>query len=411
MTNFAAITQLAPVATGNDDFIVGFQPDFGLFFGERRNQAGGIGSSHNSFYFGVTDGTSQGVVGLQSQDAAGTTATWRTRSLADTIVSGVGSASTVEHEANVGTTQSTGMRLNFTTASASSDRWINHLAIGGANVSVHSLDVPTSGATVAKTGLAFQPKLLIVLAAGQNTADEKLTSGNIFMSMGVADGTSQWCLTVQSVSGSAADDSRTRFSTDRLGQAVGTAGELFGVSLTSIESDGYTLGIDDLPSASTRLVVAAIGGADFNPVVGVGVSPTSVSTQAVTGLGIDPEALLLVQTANTAAQDGTSVDDVNFGVGIAQQSSRFCTGTFGDDAADPTDHAQYYDDLSIVGIMATSSTMLLEADLDSFDTGGFTLDWTNVDATARRYGYVAMQGAAGGTGNPWYYLAQQGAAA
>jgi hypothetical protein len=31
-----------------------------------------------------------------------------------------------------------------------------------------------------------------------------------------------------------------------------------------------------------------------------------------------------------------------------------------------------------------------EADLDTMDSDGFTLDWTTADSTAREHGYLAM---------------------
>ena len=38
----------------------------------------------------------------------------------------------------------------------------------------------------------------------------------------------------------------------------------------------------------------------------------------------------------------------------------------------------------------SSPTVDGEADLDSFDSDGFTLDWTTVDSTAREFIYLAM---------------------
>lgn len=127
-------------------------------------------------------------------------------------------------------------------------------------------------------------------------------------------------------------------------------------------------------------------------------TPTSIRTQANTDAGFKPQALLLHAThADVASTDTGSnpetvspdADAVCFGSALS--GSEFGL-TIDDEDGVATTNAASRSDSKIATVTKTGGdTVAIQANLDSFDDLGFTLDFTTVDATARNWVYCVFK--------------------
>lgn len=132
---------------------------------------------------------------------------------------------------------------------------------------------------------------------------------------------------------------------------------------------------------SLRALQGAAGGAGGAAQLFVGsfTKTNSATTQAVTGVGFTPKALIFF-TAGSAAASGTWTgttgnihQTVGFTTGAAESYS---TAVSMEDNESVSDTKRRIAAKAITLLSAESTATQAEADLDSFDADGFTLDWT-----------------------------------
>lgn len=118
--------------------------------------------------------------------------------------------------------------------------------------------------------------------------------------------------------------------------------------------------------------------------------PGSTGALATTGVGFQPKLLILY--GNNATASGGHVDAV-FCMGWAVSSSDCRYNSFAsDDAVSVSRAHSRHSATHCYGIIAPTNTLLCEAALQSFDSDGFTLNWTTVSATGRLIHYLAIGG-------------------
>jgi hypothetical protein len=182
---------------------------------------------------------------------------------------------------------------------------------------------------------------------------------------------------------------------------------------SSFDPDGFTLNVPNPPGYTfdisnplgfdlpiLYLALAGAGGYDC----GVAVSPGATGTQAITGLGFKPAAVMFFSSQLAAAETFTTefsrvmvgAADANAGYSVwdGSRSSDIYTNQL----ARP--HAiTIAEDANI--FTPYHPVIQAEADLLSLDSDGFTLDWTTVYALAPPYfGWMAFQNAEVGR---WVY--------
>jgi hypothetical protein len=129
--------------------------------------------------------------------------------------------------------------------------------------------------------------------------------------------------------------------------------------------------------------------------VGDDTSPTSVTTKAITAPSHTPQGLLLAHSHSNVASEASEstspdADGTCHGVAISA-STYYCNSVEDDDAAATTD-TQSRTDQKLVTVTKEGGTVAIAATVDSFDAAtGFTLDYTTVDATARRFIYASFE--------------------
>jgi len=121
---------------------------------------------------------------------------------------------------------------------------------------------------------------------------------------------------------------------------------------------------------------------------------TTTGTQAYTAPGFTPQALLLIGGLVDAAAGSEEVGGPDceglFIGGAISAASEFCMNIEAQDSVATTD-TQSRSDSVIAYLTTNGNTATIVADLNSFDTSGFTLNYTTTNATARTWVYLAFK--------------------
>lgn len=113
------------------------------------------------------------------------------------------------------------------------------------------------------------------------------------------------------------------------------------------------------------------------------------ASQAVTGVGFTPKALIMWTSGATSA-DATH-DGYTFGIGVAIASVYGSVSGAAQDNQDTTVTSRSTQPKALT-IVQWGETTLAECNLTSFDADGFTLSWTTNDANAYIINYMALGG-------------------
>jgi hypothetical protein len=287
-----------------------------------------------------------------------------------------------------------GFTINWSTNDASATL-IAYLAFGGTDLSGH-VDDQNVGSTGAGsvTFVPFAPTFALCIPCWSNTA----TSSFDFVdpAFGVTDGTNSAMITGSSRNTNPSNCSRGQ-RTDRLWTRwTDLAADTFVATFTSLNADGITFNTTVLGGGTTQKVLYLfIGGAEVK--LGTVTQPATTGTQAITGVGFEPAALLLFSFG--AAATTSPVDHGRYSVGITDGTDQRSIFAGEVDNVSPSRTARRFSTTKLLSAVATaatasSSTIEAECEIDSFDADGFTLDWTTADATAREIVYVAFGGGA-----------------
>lgn len=273
---------------------------------------------------------------------------------------------------------------------------VSYLLLGGAGMqgACGEGTITTSSTTTAVTGLGFQPELLIVFYNSGLSGDVD-QNGLGPWSVGATDGTTQFA-TAWYAEYNWIADYRIFRDAKVLSVVNNGGGEDFTAAFSSFDSGGFTLSHASQATAHKfKYLALRDSGGSFK--VGIETQKTSTGTKATSGVGFAPSALLFLgaghQTANAVQTDCT-----------------YCTGVASKvEPSGTTQNAQssskIYNDSYSNSVWVKDARCLMhvtpaeppgaanaEAEVDSWDSDGFTLDWLVADGTARKFGYVAFSG-------------------
>lgn len=378
MTLLAKVIEINPGGAGADQAYtgVGFQPKALIFFTNNRTSPGTSSDSTQNIdspmtMLGFSDGTTDACA-LTSDDFTGGNPYYKADRCIYTYVTG---NSTTSLEADVVSLDADGFTLHWYFALYAAD--ISVLCLGGSDltdVKVYTWTGPTSTGSTALTGVGFQPDAMLMLA-GQSFASQA--------GVGMATGASErGCVSA------GYESALCRYQrSDRVIAAVGGTSEIrFQADLTSFDADGFTLFWDGAESLSTTFCAALLlKGCPMK--VGALTEKTTDGTDAITGVGFTPKALLFLSTGKTA---GTTIDNslIDWMTGAATAPSERAAVEAGGSAS--LGYARSSVTACITHTEGEHAFSVGEADLSSFDPDGFTLNWTSTDGTARQTFYMAF---------------------
>jgi len=381
-------TFTAPAGTGNQAITgVGFKPK-AVVVCSCNQTASGFNDGWNAF-FGITDGTQSFVLYGVSQDNVATSSSRnlyqnaRFIDIYNTAGTNISRATFVSMDAD-------GFTVNWSVA-GSSGVIISYLAIGGADISAYAdvIDFPSGGGAVR---VPFDAPFLLTFSTASNavfaisTGMKTLAPGWFAQQTGAFQ---QGDLTAVIKTAVNPSDTFRYQRTDHASATLSNAGALdFEIAYVD-----KATGFNQTTSAQRSVVFLALGA--VNCKAGSGTQPSTTGTQAITGLGFTPKAVIMGSVGNTAST--VVAAEARLSYGFATATNQIFSMWMGDlDNVTPTTNASRTSTTSLVAMAnpaasGTTSTLLAEATLSSLDSDGFTLNWTTVaDTTAREYIWAAI---------------------
>jgi len=263
------------------------------------------------------------------------------------------------------------------------------LALGGdmyAKAGQFSLD---SDGTTTVTGLGFRPQA-ILFATNRQASEYGSTPGGLdvtlCLGMGMTDGTTQVSIGGAQVYLSANNQREGRMQTDACIFRMDTGGIVWKASISSLDSDGFTLTNDSTTESVAYLALASVSG-QFK--VGTGTqSDTSVAP------GFRATGLLTLSHGGTATN--TQESDFNFMCGVASDSPQvdsdpWCGQWNHTDGSDTDARASLVND-AVVSFIDESGGWSVKAQATVTSWGGtIGLNWTVDDSADRLFGWLAFR--------------------
>lgn len=157
--------------------------------------------------------------------------------------------------------------------------------------------------------------------------------------------------------------------------------------LSAFLSDGFKVKHHEGVNSTSQwhAYLALNYGGKANSYVGTKASPTSTGNSANTSPGIEPQFVMLMPTTmpalNTLYEDNTVVSYAISNITSTQEHS---LSVADEDGASTTDTESLLDDVSIRIRNAIGTANVLVANRVSFDSNGYTLNYTTADATAHQ---------------------------
>ena len=397
--------------TGTIDFTgFGFQPTACLFiFTQNASQNADSASADGmGRMLGMCDGTRQWAMYSGAEDAQGTSDTGRRSTTTGCILNvdnGNGSQ-TVLGKAEFDSFLSDGVRLNRTTAFTSpTSSLVRVIAFGGSAVQVYgdifdpSNTINTSASTTAPN---FEPDLLITGMIGNHMdVDGSAENDDDSFSMGWAvnpdrqASNNQFCIAHSSSDGQASAVTNhavfnNRCCVSRQNDATDT-----GIEITSFDTNGFTATTRDASAgADDRFFYLALRmGGDSARVFSVNQdTPSATGSQSQTGTTFEPIFLLGEVIGDDRAFNTWSngdVDNSSIGIGLTDDTRTHSLTAWNDHGADPTNTASRIRDTHFHSLDDQGGVLLSEATFTSFNSDGWTLDFTTASAVQKSV-YLAI---------------------
>jgi hypothetical protein len=267
---------------------------------------------------------------------------------------------------------------------------INYLALGPEHqVKVAPFTIPDSTGTEAITGVGFQPDLVLVCGTVTNNVNEGFEG--LFMHLGVATATDQWCMSVWAPDNSSPPDRTRRWHDSKFIAQLNGAANDFEAALDSFDADGFTIDVTDAPGVPLAALYIAIRGGTY--AAGVESVPAATGIQTIS-VGFDPDAMLF----GSGTQTAPGIDDhIRWAFGGADDTRQHSISSSADKTSQNT--ASWQSPTTCITMTETptgASNLLAQAEMSDMHAGGgdVEIDWTTVDGNAYEYGWLAFSDAA-----------------
>lgn len=148
-------------------------------------------------------------------------------------------------------------------------------------------------------------------------------------------------------------------------------------------------------TSARRYAFLALGGSDITNVkVGFDTVATSTGSKSYTGVGFQPELLIVLLGDSTRALDGAGSNlQMSFGAASSATDEFVCL-SWTNAGEDSSDAKTYQKSGAILASMVEGdpASIDMEAQVTSFDADGFTLNYSSVNGAKFIFGYVALKG-------------------
>jgi hypothetical protein len=278
------------------------------------------------------------------------------------------------------------------------------MAMGFAQGVVQWLTTDILNSTKVVTGLGFHPKAIRFYWMGLQSATDAF-SQTVSERRGIgfcSNATTRRAVGTFSADNVADSDCGSVAADDCVCITVNGAGTIDGkLDISSMDTDGFTLIVDDVTPANLSVFYEAWGLDDIQQVtIGDIAEPAATGTQVYTANGFnargDNQVVMFAGVQSTAALNTGQANDSGLCVGAATSTATaqniVVVGNSDDGSAtmDTDGYARASECLAMIVVAGGNPNA--RAVLSAFGTDQFTLNWTNRGTTNRRYIYMAIKG-------------------
>lgn len=257
-----------------------------------------------------------------------------------------------------------------------------------AKAGVFALNTGTGNQSV--SGVGFQPKIVIFLPT-DDTANGVLVDTHFGMGVGISS-SERWAFTANDEDAQGTSDSHQE-SSNALCIVHNDPGEAtadYEADFVSLDADGFTINITTAPGTAKRVGYLALGGSDLTNVAAGGFNgDNALGTQAVTGVGFQPDAVIFASIGRGAAVTNGTAFTPSVGLAVSP-TQRGCTAGASQSGQATSDTARQQRTDACILIIQAPGAIIGEADFSSFDADGFTIDWS--DANNSFVFYLCLKG-------------------
>ncbi len=261
-------------------------------------------------------------------------------------------------------------------------------------VQVGSFVANTTTGNQSVTGVGFQPKVVIFFG-NKLTADGNIPDATMYLGAAVSS-TNRRVNYFESGDNLDVSNIGSGAQTTACIRMVDYASTvLLSADLVSMDSDGFTINIGTTSGSAYIVNYIALGGDISNAFLGSGTSPTTTGNKSYTGVGFQPDCLLLwsERSKTTETREGSNVG-IGYGIGLARTATEQFTSAFRVEDALTTSSADRQRRTHAFYFAASTSGGVEISELVSLDPDGFTLNWLYVAGSERWFYYLALRGGA-----------------
>ena len=356
-------------------------------------------ASHAHICVGGGDGTNEWLAYGSSEDAIATTNTNRKAMEDHSIFMGTPGGSR-DGWATFNAFVTDGIELNVDNT-FDGDYQLTVILLGGDDLSVDAgvwnPNATQNLTTTVTTG--FETNALFVFSVGRNSDTGSAPLDILELSKGLLsyDGTTirQAFSVINEADNAAAGEPSAQASASRVQGAITSESLDYTTEITSVTSTTFVATTrDGGADASDDICYLALNlPSDMEAWVGVVDSATSTGSEAYTptGLSVKGQFLLQIQTLiDTLDSLKTDSQAGGVGIGVSTASASFSHSINIEDAA-ATTNTQSWIETDSVAIEDDDGTALLQASFTSFDSAGWTQNYSAADGTARKFPSLIIQ--------------------
>ena len=268
-----------------------------------------------------------------------------------------------------------------------------------AEIKVGTFTGRATNGDVSVTGVGFTP--LVVLITSATTTNFDTFTDAIYVQLGISTGTTaatQWTQNIGAKWDGVATFNLVTRRGLRTDEVLSDITADFGFAnmlgdLKSFDVDGFTVTFAALAGSANDYNYLAIGGSGVSVKIGTATWPTATGNQAVTGVGFEPDLLLLSAGGEFIGAETATTPGLAWSLGWVDESGNQAVSCFHEAAGSPNGAHRYQRGDKCVAILdSTTGAVAGEAEFVSFDADGFTVNWTDAHSAASSFTYLAMAG-------------------
>lgn len=391
LTNAKVVQWDFNLVAGGDNSVtgVGFKPDCVINFGIALPGGGSAAGAYLGLGAMDKDGN-QWANSFAAQD--GVTANTSRATYTDRAYYLVNQGEIENNSFSFKSMDSNGFTVNWKTTNTVGQ--VASLCLKGGSYKVGNFTKPTASQTGNQRidGVGFKPRGLVF--ASNRYIGNNFIQPTVHWGMSATSGTAVSKATAVSDRDNVNPTQTYGYQADKALAGIADNGVNFDADLSSFNDDGFTLNWTTAVNFDNLGIVylafgdtPASNSAGFRVKVGNFTKRTSVGTQSITGLGFQPKALIFYSVNhNTNGFRNSYYAYLGFTSG---SSESYCASFDSVNGVGTSDTSQ---GMKSKAIVVGGQTVSSDADLQSFDSDGFTLNWTTSDGAGSFVNYLALGG-------------------